>query len=490
MSTYKHDSVEISIKDLFLTLMKKFLVMFIVGALIGGILGGVKIIQRVKTNDVLDAGKKLSDSETDVQYELRVQNINRARTFVDMVSNLNLQINHQRAYISDSIYMQIDAENVYQTTAQITLSLSNNDVHGLDSILFAAYEREVKAGNYLDEYSAQIGTKPDYVKDLISFSSSNPNSSLIVTDADYNTIGSMYISVYGPSRDFCDTVVNLIIEKVNSIYEDLNSTVATHTIAVVGIQQIVKVDNAIRDGQINQTGKIDTLQKQIVSYNESLDKVASDLGVSGKEALLEYFEVHEEVVVDGIPTNTSEINVSRWTMIKPGIKHGIIGFAIGVFLVAVAYTLKYIFCGKFDTQSQFFTRFSGIRTIGIMKPLEKRSRYAAFIDKKTEDDSGLSSENTNKLIKINYDNLTRNYKKVLITGTGSEKDARKALSSLGVSGDYKPNMFSDPDVLRSVSEYDGVVLIEQRNSSAYRDVEHEIDLISNSGVSIIGAIIL
>lgn len=490
MNKYKNLDVDISIKDLLLALLKKVLIMFIAGTLIGGVLGGRKVIQRVKTNDVLDASKKLSDTETDVQYELRVQNINRARTFVDMIANVNLQIEHQRTYITDSIYMQIDAENVYQTTAQITLSLKDNDLQGLDSALFAAYEREVKAGNYLDDYAVQIGSKPDYVKELISFSSSNPNGTVITLDSSLNTIGSMYISVYGPSREFCDEVVDLIIAEVNRVYVDLNSSFAKHTISVVGVQHIAKIDNGIRDGQIGHTGKIDTLQKQIVSYNESLDKVAADLGVDGKEALLEYFEVHEEVVVDGIPTGTSETNVSRLKMLKPGIKIGIIGFAAGAFIVFIFYFLKYVFGQRFTNQAQFFTRFAGVQKIGVMNPTCKRTKFSRFIDKKSEDDSGLSEEKTNRLIGINYSNLTRDTKKILITGSGSEKEASKAIKQLGIKGDYKPDMFSNPDVLEAVSEYDGVVLIEQRNSSLFRDIEREIDLIANSGVSIIGAIVI
>ena len=49
---------------------------------------------------------------------------------------------------------------------------------------------------------------------------------------------------------------------------------------------------------------------------------------------------------------------------------------------------------------------------------------------------------------------------------------------------------SNPEVLRSVSDYDGVVLMEQRNVSMFKTVKNEISLISNAGVEIIGAIII
>lgn len=490
MESTKNYESEINIKDLILAVMKKLGVMIIAGAVLGGAMGSYKVLKRIKTNDVLDARTKLNDSETDVQYELRVQNINKARVYAEMIDNLNLQIDHQRDYIANSIYMQIDAENVYQSTAQITLTLQNNDTNGIDSALFGAYEREVKAGNYLDEYAKKIDKKPDYIKELISFSSSAAGNTIISVDKDVNRVGSMYISVYGPSREFCDDVMNLVISKVQSVYDDLNTSVSPHTISLVGVQQIQKIDNGIRDSQLSHTGTINSLQNQITSYNDQLDKVAKDLDLTDKEAILEYFEEHPDVKVNGIPSETSEVTISRWGNIKPGIKYAAVGFIAGAFLIAALVVFKYIFGRKFSNQAQFFGVFPMIKKIGVLKPSGKRSQYGKFIDIKSEDDTKMTDENIKKLISANYANLTRNFKKVLITGTGDEKAMSECVKSLGLKGDYKPDMFSNPDVLALVPEYEAVVLLEQRNYSVFKNVDKEIYLISNGGTPIIGAIII
>lgn len=490
MESTKNYESEINIKDLILAVMKKLGVMIIAGAVLGGAMGSYKVLKRIKTNDVLDARTRLSDSETDVQYELRVQNINKARVYAEMIDNLNLQVDHQRDYIANSIYMQIDAENVYQSTAQITLTLQNNDTNGIDSALFGAYEREVKAGNYLDEYAKKIDKKSDYVKELITFSSSAAGNTIISMDNGVNRVGSMYISVVGPSREFCDEVMELVISKVQSVYEDLNTTVSPHIISLVGIQQIQKIDNGIRDSQISHTGTINSLQNQITTYNDQLDKVAKELGLSDKEAILEYFEEHPDVKVNGIPSATSEVTVSRWGNIKPGIKYAAVGFVAGAFLIAALVVLKYIFGRRFTNQAQFFGVFPMIKKIGVLKPSGKRSKYDKFIDVKAEDDTKMSDDNNKKLISANYANLTRDYKKVLITGTGDEKAMSECVKSLGLKGDYKPDMFSNPDVLALVPEYEAVVLIEQRNYSLFKNVDKEINLIANGGTPIIGSIII
>ena len=66
----------------------------------------------------------------------------------------------------------------------------------------------------------------------------------------------------------------------------------------------------------------------------------------------------------------------------------------------------------------------------------------------------------------------------------------EAVKELGLKGDFKPDIFSNPDVLKTVPDYDGVVLLEQRKVSLYKTVNNEINLISNSGTEIIGAIII
>ncbi len=484
----KHVS-ELNIKDLCFACLKKIWIMLIAGAILGGALFTYYVIQVKKTSDTLDITKKLSTSETDAQYEQRVLKIQRAWVYSEMIDNTNLQIEYEKDYIANSLYMKIDPNNVYQSTAQLTLTLKNNDTNGLDKAIFSAYEREIKYGNTWDEYAEQIGTRPDYIKELISFSTSAAGDSFISVDNVPDKIGSIFINVTGPSQEFVDEVMDHIIVRVNEVYVDVNSSVAPHSISLVGIQRLIKMDNGIRDTQLGHTSRIQSLLANISSYNESIGSLAKDLGVS-KNALLNLVMNHDFTEVDGIPTEVSEKELSRKDNIKPNLKYIGIGFAAGALIVAFVVVLFYIFSRKVKTQAQFFGVFVSVRKIGVMKPIYKRSKYSAFIDVKAEDDSKQSKENINKLISANYSNLTKNCNKVLITGTGDAKVMEEAVKALGIKGDFKPDIFSNPDVLKAVPDYDGVVLLEQRKVSLYKNVTNEIDLISNGGTEILGAIII
>ena len=490
MNSNKNQVFEISIKDVILVSLKKIWIMLIVGAILGGALFYNNIRQEVKTSDALDITKKLSAGESDAQYQIRVQKLQRAKVYYEMINNVNLQIEHEKTYIAESLFMQIDPENIYQANAQISLTVDNANSEGIDTALFAAYEREIKFGNTWDEYAEQIGTKPDYIRELVSFTSSPADNTILSTDNVVSRTGSMYFSVYGPSQEFVDGTINVIINRINEIYADVNSEIAPHTITLIGVQVIEVMDNGIRDGQISHTNRIKDLQGQIESYNVSLDSLAKDLGVSDKTALISFFNNGGVVEFEGIPTETSEKIISRSSMIKPNLQWIWIGLAAGAFLVFCILVLSYIFARKIMSQAQFFGRFAFLEKIGVLKPTGKRFILSSFIDRKTEDDNKMSVENCNKLISANYSNLTKDANKVLITGTADIKAMEETVKNLGLKGDFKPDIFSNPDVLKTVPEYDAIVLIEQRRVSMYKTVKDEIKLLSNGGTEIIGAILI
>ena len=102
----------------------------------------------------------------------------------------------------------------------------------------------------------------------------------------------------------------------------------------------------------------------------------------------------------------------------------------------------------------------------------------------------MDESGSNALISANYSNLTAGMKKILVTGTIESDAVIQRLNSLKLTGDVKLDIFSNPDVLKSVSEYDGIVFVEQRGISSRKQIKEQIRLINNSGVKIVGAIIL
>lgn len=185
----------IKVKDVLYVILKKLWLMIIVGLVAGAGLFYFNFskVETVKSNDVLDITKKLNAGESDVQYQLRAQQIERARVLVDLIDNTDIQIEYGKKYIDESIYMQIDPDNDFVSFAQLVITVEDTNVDGVDTTLFSAYERDVRYGDYLEEYAREIGTQTIYVKELFSISSSPAPNLMINIDNVVDRTGSMYI---------------------------------------------------------------------------------------------------------------------------------------------------------------------------------------------------------------------------------------------------------------------------------------------------------
>ena len=492
LDTNENDSM-FSLKDLLYSVLRNLGIVLIVAIVLGGALFAYKITRKnnsvISFNNALDTSVQYDD-ESDVEYQLRVQKVGRAKDLAVTINRVNSQIEHQRRYLTDSVYMQIDAENVFETKVQYVVSMDDNAVAGVDRALVNAYQNAVYSGTYLDDYANGHNIKPDYIKEVIYFESAVSDSTIVSTEAGASKAASFTVRIIGPTSEFTDDVAALVQERVKSSVDQLKNKVADHKLTLVAVQDNVKVDASIRDNQANQTTRIETLQKQVIGFNDALDQIASDLYLSGKEDILGYFADEADALVSDAALTDNTVEVTSGGDLKSSVKFGAIGFIAGFFVVAVILILAYVFGKKVTTQAQFFGKFKSVKKIGVLKPTGNRCKYTEYIDVKSEDDSKLSAENVNKLISNNYANIIKGLDKVLITGTGDKKAMEETVKKLGLKGDFKPDIFNDPDVLKDIPDYDAVVLLEQRKVSLYKDIANEIDLIGNAGTNIIGAIII
>ena len=479
MDSNTHQVVEIYLKDLIFVAIKKIGIMFLVGAVFAGILFCYKYISGINDANALDISNRLDD-ETDLQYSERVINVNRAGDYIKSIDALNNQIDNQREYVACSILMQIDPENEAVTTAQLVVTIEDDFSSGIDAALVSSYSQDLQSGEYLAGLADELGTNQGYLKELISVSFYSASSSLIVVNSDVSTggAGTITITVIGPTTDYTDKIMDSILEEVDCKYNELNESLVAHSIVVAGRQNYYMVDRNTRDLQYSAVNQFETIQKQIDSYDKSLDELSSKIGVDDKDAIYAYFS-----------NESYDDNQSTYSL-TASVKYALIGFAIGAFLVLVWVFIDYVFGKKFANQSKFFGRFIWVKKIGVLKPTKKRSRFEAFIDKKTGDDNDLSEEKAKKILAANINNLTRGMNKVLFTGTAEISRIKELVSELGINAVIVGSIYEDPTCLESISEYDGIIVVEQRDYSDCKAVADELEFITNTNAKLLGAIII
>lgn len=464
----------IDFKDLLFVIIKKIGFALVAGFVMAAVSFGYYYTSGNNDAEVLDASVMM-DGETDSEYAERIQSINRAAGVINSIESINKQIENQREYLSESILMQIDSKNESVTTAQLIVSVDDNRINGIVNALITSYSQDLLSGDYLSELANELGTKQEYLTELISVKFGAATSVVVNTD-ECGSADIFTITVIGPNSDYTDSIMDCILEEIDDTYVVLEDTMILHTITLAGRQSFYMVDNNTRDLQYSAANRFDSLQKQIGNYDSSLGEIASKLGVKNKASLYAYF-------LD----NGGDLEGSA---LGSAIKNSLIWFIVGVIFVVIIVVLNYIWGKKFSTQSKFFGRFPSVYRIGVVKPQNRHSSPHMLVDIITGDDTRMSVEASNKLMAANIKNLTLGMKRVLITGTADINRIEGLIKELGISADVKGNIFDNPDYLEAVSTYDGVILVEQRNYSDCRLIAAELELLANASTKLIGAIII
>ena len=475
---YDYQPVLIDLRDLVCFVFKKTRNILIVACIFGICLFGYKYVKfswaaSVPGPSALDAEVRLS-GESDEAYSYRVAQLERAYGIVDSINYCDNQIQLQNEYLANSILMQIDPNHTPVSCLQAVIVWDEDVEQSVRETISDSYEQNILYGDYLTAVADGLGCDADYLSELINLNMM-PSNSIDVELINRDMSSTINVSVVGPSIDFTECVVDAIVQELEECQENLNASYSGHTVEVLVRQNGIYANDSVRDAQLEAVMVVGRLQFSIDKNNTYLDSIAANLGYSDRN-----------VFYQSIPDGSAAPAVSMRSLVK----FGAIGFIGGAVAVAVCYILLYLYGSAVMTQKQFFLLFRDVDKVGVCKPANKRSALVTYLDRKSYDDSNMSYEDTNRIIKANYLNQTADMSKILITGTADSKLAMKTIKDIGLNGDVKLDLFADASIIKNAADYDGIVIVEQRGVSDKRSVKEEIRLLSNSGTPIVGAIVL
>lgn len=485
MSDNMSHPVEIDLKDLLCVVLKNTQVLILTGVIVAVAACGYLFIDARRSADkiadnanVLDTEKRLS-GESDEEYGNRVSNINRAHNIMANIDALNAQVEVQNNYLTESLYMQLDPLNISTSSASVAVSFTYSTDYAVKEAVCSAYQSYVDSNVCLADVAETLDVSPESLCELVSCTrSSGVNSAGVLIDDGNGITWILTVKVIGSSVEFTETVLDSILSNIDEETDVINEDISAHTLSVINRSNSVSFNSGVREDQLNAVKTLNDLQTQIKNLNSNLDDIGKQLGFTDRSGFYQQASSDSPETPSPMPSATSII------------KYCGIGFILGIIVAGCFLAVSYVFGRKISSQSQFFSHFPYLEKIGICKPQGDRSKFIAFLDRLSGDDSGLSEENTNGIISNNCANLTSGMNKVLITGTAEDDAAKKVITDLKLKGDVELNMFNNPDVLKDAAEYDGVVLIEQRGVSDKKLVREQIRLLKNSGRKIIGAILI
>lgn len=446
MQLNKDYESEINLRDLFFYVLYRWRSILIVALLATILLGGYKYFS---LRDVLHSSYS---SEEEQAYEER---LNAQREFVHRKEKQN---NDLEAYRKESVYFQLNPQAIWTATCKYLVEVDPAAIHHLseditqdpaDSIL-AAYTMPF-ADIPDDELTALFeGIRPEYIHELVE----------IVTDPSENTVT---IRFKGSTKEFAGKGLDFFKNRINTT-RDKAQRIEVHTLSVIGEETILTADKDLLEKQIDLNN--------IISIN--------------KQNLSEAYLRLNELEVEGKPQN------ARTQLVK----FIIIGFAVGLILMIVLYTFRYV-CRSRLTESRELSEQYTLPLLGEFYrsgSIHKNKGLDSIIAKwelgtKTVDDE-TTYDNISAIIQTKQDI----HRIALVSTLNAEnlKSVKEALTEripekgIETIGKFLTNGKS----VAEMSKAEAMILIEKKQETRRKDIERMADILLVSNADVIGVIVL
>ena len=389
------------------------------------------------------------------------------------LSNLEDTRANQVEYNEKSVLMQINPLREYNASFevyvyydyQIDPNLTYQNIDLSDRILkaYATYMTNGEMYQYIiNNLSYDLELR--YLQEILGVS------------VDYNN---NMISVSAKQQDaiMCQEILDLAKEGMLSRFDMINKTIGEHEITTTNSSTYEAVNLAL-----------DSTQKANIQYISSLD-------IALQETNEAYLEWKEE------PEPQPEYTLIE--VIKNAIKLLVIGGVIAGVVLCVFVAFGALMSGKLLNLEEVKNRF-GLRIIGQL-PTERVKKPFAFVSRWFSTFGGVTMvpEDYNRLAKmigssLKSDLISREegntWKKIAFTGTVSEEEIKKLLTSLNMNSSYQLisalDILTNAESIEKVMNADCVVLVEKQEHTKVIDMEKELEALKAWNKIVLGVVVL
>lgn len=456
-NTYKK---EIDLKDFMFAVFRKWRIIMLVAITLAILLGGYK------------CGKELMHQRDDTFVsELRDQYVSDLKKYEQSkkgyerdINNFTSSITYQEKYKENSLLLKTDPYNKGVASVDVFVKMSkplqenNLTVTTLDLAdgVVKAYASAIQQGGFLADMAEQKGIDLIYLKELIE----------VAVDYDSNMFN---VTVTCVDEKGAEEILNKVIDNVEALKPDVQESLGQHSISLLNRNAGVVTDQLLAD-----------YQQQKVS-----NLAATNINLEDAEKALKSLEEPQ------MPVALSKISI-----LKAGIKYGILGWFAGVFLTAFGVCVAFIMNMKLSADNDLKDLF-GLKLLGRFSQMRTKRALSCIDDwlDRLEGREYIPDELAYEMVAANVNNFVCEGKSVFFTGIVGEENLESLVIKLQeklpeIKLGFGVDMTRTVSTLRRLPEYDMVILVESRGESRYRDIEREVDIIQDMKKDVIGYIIL
>ena len=491
MNFQDDDESEISLLDLLYHTLCRWRSILLFAVLFCVLLGGFKIVKGIRTLGSADLKEEQKNYESQLEgYTISKEHLE------NQIEELTEAIQNKEDYYDHSVLMKLDPKKSYKGTVTFVVT-DAGEVPSAEANRDLSLAIDRKMNSVLGSYVALIqnGTiLRDVQNELSSKLDQKYLAELIYTQVDYQS-KLLHITVVGDDKQQVQTVSDGIIQGLQNASAQMNASVASHRLELLSSYVGNDADTSIPIGMIPEAGANTSDE----SYQTSIEELQKNYTSSITDMQNQLLDCNNQL--SELEEPEPPVGASRTSVLKEGIKYGLIGFIAGAFVLAFVYALQYLLCGKLMDSDELNDRY-GILLLGdYYAPLHAHpNRMDRWIDRMsgiTEDKRSVESVYALSAANIMAQVGTEKNPKLLLMGNAKSEDfdaAATALSeklcSSGIDVIVAGNVNESASAIEKLKQTEQVVLIEQRGTSRQQDIQKELLILRKLEKKIIGAIVL
>lgn len=395
---------------------------------------------------IVQGGKAVTETEEQKQeieeYNAKIAEYDSAiEDTQNAIAEADKQIGSLQEYIDNSIYMQIDPNNIQTVSVQYGLKTSNNVGNILNS--FITY---INDGGLKEELSdADEDLKVKYWRDVVNCYQSGNNFFIVVINSD---------------MDQAKRIMSIIKERVMNYVPKVKSLQGEFSLEELKTSEYVKTDTGVVNNQNNNRNNLKNYTTNRADLNNKL--------IGFQNSKKTYIEKNEPDNLKAADTNTKVLMVA----------YILLGILFGAVIAFIIVALKYIFGDTLRTANDI--KESDLNLLGTYSTL---NQYKPDLERSKMDVEVLAkAKNADKVFfyVMSDDEIS---KKVA-------KDYEESLKASGIAVETGSNISESAEELKKMIACGNCVFIAEVGKTTYRQLELQTRLCERFKTAVLGCVVV
>lgn len=395
---------------------------------------------------IVQGGKAVTETEEQKQeieeYNVKIAEYDSAiEDTQNAIAEADKQIESLQEYIDNSIYMQINPNNIQTVSVQYGLKTSNNVGNILNS--FITY---INDGGLKEELSdADEDLKVKYWRDVVNCYQSGNNFFIVVINSD---------------MDQAKRIMSIIKERVMNYVPKVKSLQGEFSLEELKTSEYVKTDTGVVNNQNNNRNNLKNYTTNRADLNNKL--------IGFQNSKKTYIEKNEPDNLKAADTNTKVLMVA----------YILLGILFGAVIAFIIVALKYIFGDTLRTANDI--KESDLNLLGTYSTL---NQYKPDLERSKMDVEVLAkAKNADKVFfyVMSDDEIS---KKVA-------KDYGDIMKASGIAVETGSNISESAEELKKMIACGNCVFIAEVGKTTYRQLELQTRLCERFKTAVLGCVVV